>query len=121
MAVRGIRDEIGHFEGVTRAIAWKAIRCEQILAALPYAEKLKAFLQLATKAQVSLVVLLSPFLVVAMSGLFIPIQIRATADASDTAPSSALKVLFLVVTFSQKCATFLLAHCIGRLVLAVGH
>ena len=82
------------------------------------AEKLKSFLQLAAKAHVSLVVLLSPFLFVALSGLFIPIQIKATANSD--APSSALKALFMVVTFAQKSATFLLAHCIGRLVLAVG-
>ena len=84
------------------------------------ADKLKAFLELAAKAQISPVVLLSPFLFVALSGLFIPIQIKATSDASDNSPSSALRALFLVVTLSQKSATFLLAHCIGRLVLAVG-
>ncbi len=80
----------------------------------------KAFLQLAAKAQVPPISLLIPFLFVAMSGLFIPIQLksRPSRHGSDDI-SWSLKALLMVVTFSQKMATFLLAHCIGRLILAV--
>lgn len=80
----------------------------------------KAFMQIAAKAQVTPVSLLIPFLFVAMSGLFIPIQLksRPSKHGSDDI-SLSLKGLLLVVTFSQKMATFLLAHCIGRLILAV--
>jgi len=81
---------------------------------------LTGFLKLARKADVNLVTLLSPFMFISLSGLYVPIQIKkgdSANEADNIAPS--LKALLLIVTLSQKFANFLLLHCICRLVLAV--
>jgi hypothetical protein len=83
-------------------------------------KNLYGFLDLAQKADVSLVTLVSPFVFVSLSGLYVPIQIKNGSSDNETDNISlSLKALLIIVTISQKLSNFLLLHCICRLVLAI--
>jgi len=76
------------------------------------------FIQLSIQAGIPLYLLLLPFVFVAVSGLFVPIQIQSSRLSAEGGPtvSPSLKALLFVVTFSQKMALMLMLHSISRIV-----